>query len=283
MNEWVTTKAKPSPSQIRSALLRHARKLDLAPPLSESEDIEWAVEDALARQELGEPFVIEDWGGPLTYVARMIEDMAGEPEEEPVAETRKTARPAPTLSTPERQAWERTQAKQRLTEATADFRKEHEDAQALLVKRNLAREGVPEAEALHKAAAAIAGANVKDRIANLAKAFEGAGLPPGRAQVEAARFVEKQLIAERRAGVTKARSEPSPALAEIATQLRLARVRKGFSQEALATEVGVSKRAIEGYEAGQYAPEGIHGWRLASALGFDAEAVRQWAEARKGG
>jgi DNA-binding XRE family transcriptional regulator len=60
-------------------------------------------------------------------------------------------------------------------------------------------------------------------------------------------------------------ARPSPALAEVGSRIAHARARAGLTQQELADLIGVSRRSLQGYEAGRVAPY-RHLDRLATLL-----------------
>jgi DNA-binding XRE family transcriptional regulator len=146
-------------------------------------------------------------------------------------------------------------------------------------------QGMPADEAVRKAVEAILGGSPNQlTIKSLARSLvEEQGLTPGAATVQAARTMGDVLVNQRRRKLAAegrlTKSGPDQAEADVAAEIRVARITKGLTQEDLATEVGVSVQTIRSWEAG-HLPDGLNITKVAGVLGGGMDMARRIAAAR---
>lgn len=247
-------------AELAAELAARAREFEL--PL-EPDALRWLGEKAALAEMEGQTFEAGAYDDDLTAFSSEVEAMVGEGSDDVVEH--EGAPETVAGATAKAAGHVHPGAAKTAAALTAEFRSQ----------------GHPDPVA--KAREHLAGGNaVAQTIAKMAGALERQGLSPGQATVAAARAmgdVLSQRLRERAEGALS-KAGPDPCVAEVAATLRLARIRKGLTQEELGELVGVSSRQIIKYEAGQALPRGLNVTRLAGALGLGVEGARAIAKAR---
>lgn len=276
----LVTKAKEpkTDAAIRLAQLREALAGRFKVVVGEPID-PWALSHlataAYDAEEAGTKFRSEDWDEALKAEAAAIEKYLAGNGAEPVEDDdegkdgkegeRVTSKSEQTLDERAEEAVERAWP--------GDPRNRYAARTVTVKAAHLVQRGLSEPEAVSKVIVQM----TPTATAQLAKELRDEGMSADEAQREAARAalsLNKRRLAER-AAEAAVQKTIDPAVAAVAAVFKEWRGKANLTQEQLAAEVGVTSRAVQKWEAGTALPQGITAFRVASALNFPLEMVRE--------